>query len=223
MTFALEMKDELGKFSLLNHSFYQAWSEGKIDVETLKIYAGQYFHHVNAFPRYISAIHSSCHDIKARQVLLENLIDEEQGEENHPELWLRFAESLGASREEVQNAKLNEETAALVNNFFELSHSSYAKGIGALYAYENQVPEVAKSKIEGLQKFYSINDERGLKFFREHITADEWHSQECSDLIDALPENERQEAKEAAITAAKSLWKFLDGMEKVRLSSLLVA
>ncbi|WP_255586014.1 hypothetical protein [Wolbachia endosymbiont of Mansonella ozzardi] len=32
-----------------------------------------------------------------RQVLLGNLI-EEQGDENHPELWQHFAEGLGVSR-----------------------------------------------------------------------------------------------------------------------------
>jgi pyrroloquinoline quinone (PQQ) biosynthesis protein C len=33
--------------------------------------------------------------------LLENLIKEERGAENYPELWLRFAETLGIARETV--------------------------------------------------------------------------------------------------------------------------
>ena len=28
-------------------------------------------------------------------MLLDNLIDEEKGSENHPELWMRFAEGMG--------------------------------------------------------------------------------------------------------------------------------
>ncbi len=101
------IKNEIAQFHLLKHSYYQRWNEGKLTVDDLKEYSCQYFHHVVAFPRYISTIHSKCEDIASRQVLLDNLIDEEKGEENHPELWLRFAESFGATREEVKNAKLN--------------------------------------------------------------------------------------------------------------------
>ncbi|MEG8230345.1 iron-containing redox enzyme family protein [Candidatus Rickettsia tasmanensis] len=63
---------------------------GKLTQSTLQIYEKEYYHHVTAFPRYISAIHSKCSDIQARQILLGNLIEEEQGEENHPELWKSF-------------------------------------------------------------------------------------------------------------------------------------
>ncbi len=58
---------------LLKHEFYQAWTAGELNIDYLKTYAGQYFHHVDAFPRYISATHANCNNIKARQVLLENL------------------------------------------------------------------------------------------------------------------------------------------------------
>ena len=38
---------------------------------------------------------------KTRQLLLENLNEEEKGKENHPELWMRFAEGMGNSRNDV--------------------------------------------------------------------------------------------------------------------------
>lgn len=211
MTFT-KLHAALDQYHLLTHPFYQMWSEGKLSQETLRDYAGQYYHHVEAFPRYISTIHSKCKDLKDRQVLLDNLVDEEKGSENHPELWLRFAEGLGANRDEVKQAHLNEETRALVDGFFELCNKSYASGLGALYAYERQVPDVAKSKIDGLEKFYGLKDERSTKFFTVHMTADEWHSQEVRDLIAALDEDQRQEAEAASISAAKLLWGFLDGM-----------
>lgn len=204
---------KLDELHLLKHPFYQSWSEGKLSQEILKDYSQQYYHHVDAFPRYISTIHSKCADIESRQVLLGNLMEEEQGEENHPELWLRFAEGLGAKREEVKSAKLNKETKNLVDGYYELANTSYAKGLGALYAYERQVPEVAKSKIDGLEKFYGITSEQALKFFNVHITADEWHSDECAQLIEKLSPAEQIEASQGALEGAKLLWKFLDGME----------
>ena len=99
MQFIDELNAKLDGLHLLKHPFYKAWDQGKISNDTLKIYAKQYWHHVEAFPRYVSAIHSQCPNILNRQMLLENLIEEERGDENHPELWLRFSEGLGCSRE----------------------------------------------------------------------------------------------------------------------------
>src|SRR6185436_9263330 len=77
------------EFSMLKHPFYVAWSEGKLTKEILGEYAKQYYAHVKAFPTYVSGVHSQCEDVSIRQQLLENLIEEERGEDNHPELWLR--------------------------------------------------------------------------------------------------------------------------------------
>ncbi|MFV0250767.1 MAG: hypothetical protein AB8U53_02950 [Rickettsia aeschlimannii] len=52
-------------------------------------------------------------DIQARQILLGNLIEEEQGEENHPEPWKRFAEGLGCLRNQLTSEpRLNSKTCS---------------------------------------------------------------------------------------------------------------
>src|SRR5258708_40379901 len=80
--------------SLLKHPFYQAWTAGTLSRERLQNYAVEYYPHVAAFPRYLSAIHSRCADIATRQAILENLVEEEHGAENHPELGLGFAKQM---------------------------------------------------------------------------------------------------------------------------------
>jgi pyrroloquinoline-quinone synthase len=55
--FSKELNAKLDEFHLLKHPFYQAWNEGKLSREIIKDYAEQYYHHVKAFPRYISATH----------------------------------------------------------------------------------------------------------------------------------------------------------------------
>ncbi len=81
--------------------------------------------------------------------------------------------------------------------------------MGALYAYERQIPEVSKSKIEGLKKHYSISDERSLQFFTVHMHADKWHSEEYANLIADLSEEEQEKAMQGAKKGAKLLWGFL--------------
>lgn len=214
-----ELNRELDELNLLKHPFYHAWNMGELSETTLGIYAKEYYHHVAAFPRYLSRIHSNCPDIKTRQILLANLNEEEDGENNHPQLWKDFARRFAVSDKDLESTPELSETNELVNQYFEIVDKDFARGIGALYAYERQTPEVAKSKIEGLQKHYDVHDETTLKFFNVHITADEWHSEECAAIIENLPAQDIQRAKEGAIEGAKLLWKFLDGMLKVHLES----
>ena len=202
--------------AMLSHPFYQAWTEGRLPLDTLRAYARQYFHHVEAFPRAVSAVHSACPDRDGRRMLAENLAEEEGvecGKQDHATLWLMFACGLGEDEASVRAQQLNPETAALIDTFRRLSRRSYAAGLGALYAYESQFPGVATAKIEGLVDRYGIADEETLRFFRVHATADVEHSAVCRALLDRLPDDQKAEAVAAGDELAGALWNFLSGVE----------
>jgi pyrroloquinoline-quinone synthase len=203
---------------LLNHSFYKAWSAGELPKETIREYAAQYFQHVSLFPRYLSAIHSNCEDIKIRQLLLENLNEEEQGKENHPELWMRFAEGMGNTRKNVNKTAPIKETEELVKTFKKLSKSEkHHIGLAALYCYESMQPEISETKKNGLQKFYNINDEDTLKFFTVHMHADKWHRKVVRNIIKKVADSKskQNEITTSVEAALDSLNNFLTGMERV--------
>jgi pyrroloquinoline-quinone synthase len=202
--------------AMLSHPFYQAWTAGRLSLDDLRAYARQYFHHVEAFPRAVSAVHSSCPDRDGRRMLAENLAEEEgieTGKQDHATLWLMFACGLGENEEGVRAQALNAETRGLIDTFRTLSRRSYASGLGALYAYESQFPAVASAKIEGLIDRYGISDEETLRFFRVHETADGEHSAVCRALLDRLPEEQKAEAIAAGEELAGALWTFLSGVE----------
>jgi len=208
----------INEHHLLNHPFYESWNAGELSHEAIQEYAAQYFQHVSFFPRYLSAIHSNCDEIKVRQLLLENLVEEEEGEENHPELWMRFAEGMGNSRNEVHNANLLSETRDLVDTFMTLSKANkYHIGLAALYCYESMQPEISETKKEGLQKFYNINDEETLKFFTVHMHADKWHRKVVRNIIKRVADkkSKQQEIIGSAKTALGALNGFLSGMQRV--------
>jgi pyrroloquinoline-quinone synthase len=217
LSFIEKIDSEIQKHHLLNHSFYKAWNEGALEQETIKEYAAQYFQHVSSFPRYLSAIHSNCDDIKVRQLLLENLVDEDKGEENHPELWMRFAEGMGNTREEVKNKITMKETSDLVDTFMSLSRSEkYHIGLAALYCYESMQPEISETKKDGLQKFYNIEDENTLKFFTVHMHADKYHRAIVRKMIIELSNSKEKQAEilEAVKSSLGVLNNFLTGMER---------
>lgn len=213
---SMAIDSKVSERAMLSHPFYQAWTEGRLPLDTLRAYARQYFHHVEAFPRAVSAVHSACPDREGRRMLAENLAEEEgieAGKQDHATLWLMFACGLGENEGAVRAQSLNPETQALIDTFRGLSRRSYAAGLGALYAYESQFPGVASAKIEGLVDRYGIQDEETLRFFRVHESADLDHSAVCRALLDRLPEAEKAEAIAAGEELAGALWNFLSGVE----------
>ena len=211
--FSKELNKKLDRYHLLTHPFYQVfWNEGKLTREIIKDYAEQYYQHVKAFPRYISATHSICDDIEKRKILLENLNDEENSKGDHPKLWKNFAAAMGADKDKIDDIKPDWFTKDMIDNFFSQARSSYAEGLASLYTYERQIPEIAETKIQGLKKFYGVNSKEGLEFFEAHKSADVVHRAECEKLLDSLSKDEQDKAEKASVMTAKYLWNFLSGM-----------
>ena len=207
-----ELNNRLDQLHLLNHPFYVAWERGELTQEILQDYAEQYYQHIKAFPRYISATHSMCEDIEKRKILLDNLSDEEDLNKDHPMLWKQFALAAGADESSLDLVKQEYFTSDLIENFFRLSRSSYAEGLGALYAYERQVPEIAETKIKGLIDHYNISTDQGLEYFVVHKDADVLHREQSEKLMLQLNKEEQVLAEEAALSTGHMLWNFLSGL-----------
>ena len=210
--FSKELNKKLDKYHLLNHPFYKSWNDGKLTREIIKDYAEQYYQHVKAFPRYISATHSLCEDIEKRKILLENLRDEEKDGADHPKLWKNFALAIGAEESEIDSVKKEKFTTEMINNFFKHGRASYAEGLASLYTYERQIPEIAETKIRGLKNHYGVSSKEGLEFFEVHKAADVYHREACEKLLDCLSKEEQIKAEKSALSTAKYLWNFLTGM-----------
>lgn len=200
---------------LLDHPFYQRWTAGTLSRDELLEYARQYYHYAAAFPTFLSAMHAHTDDLATRQLLLENLIEEERGSENHPELWLRFCDALGLDRREVETSEPNAATRKLISCIRSLAREgSLHEGLAALYAYESQVPAVAAAKIDGLAKWYGIKEPRAVAFFSVHMSADVIHSETSRGLLGRLCNSDmkRSAAREAGLRALSALYNFLDAV-----------
>jgi pyrroloquinoline-quinone synthase len=204
----------INEHSLLLHPFYQAWTSGELTLDSLRDYAAQYYHHVAAFPTYLSATHANMSNIQDRRLVLENLIDEEAGTPNHPDLWLQFAQSLGLKCYEVMSTPARRETKNLIEEFKNIcSQKSTASALASLYAYESQIPAVAESKIRGLKQHYGFDDDDGIKYFTVHIEADKEHSAIERDLLSKYIDHDNAgETIESVERALNALWGLLTGV-----------
>jgi pyrroloquinoline-quinone synthase len=206
--------NDIAEKHLLKHPFYLAWTRGELSKEALADYARQYYHHVAAFPTYLSAVHANCDDQATRKQLLNNLIDEEAGSPNHPELWMRFARRLGVEDIDLARTEKQPETKNLIDAFRSVcTQGSTADGLAALYAYESQIPAICESKIDGLKKYYGFTNPAYYEYFNVHIEADREHSSAEREMLSRYVDNRNFESVKASVThVLDALWEMLSGV-----------
>jgi pyrroloquinoline-quinone synthase len=223
--FLNELDSRINKYDLLCHPFYKAWSAGKLTREDLREYACDYYHHVEAFPSYLAQLGIRLEEGELRRAVLANMSDEKGGEDAfgvpeqpHAELWLDFAEGMGASRS-MRGHQPIAEVKGLMEYFSRVAREgSSEEALAAFYAYESQVPRIAQEKARGLREMYGA-EEKTYSYFTLHTTADVYHSrvwrQQLAKLVEKNPAC-TESALAAAESAAKALWRALDGIERRR-------
>lgn len=219
--FFSELDRRIAQHDLLCHPFYQAWSMGSLTREELRDYAGQYYNHVAAFPGYLGALAERLPGGELRTAVLENQEDElgagAPDGRAHDQLWLDFAEAMGGGR---NGAAPLPEVDELIAGFERIARAGApAEALAAFYAYESQVPRVAREKARGLRAWYSAGD-TACRYFDLHTTADVHHAGVWREQLGKLiaSDNEASRALAAAEAAALALWRALDGIERERLS-----
>jgi pyrroloquinoline-quinone synthase len=227
--FFQELDSRIAKYDLLCHPFYNAWSAGTLIHDDLRNYALDYYPHVQAFPTYLAAFGIRLDEGELRRAVLANMRDEQGGEDAfgepgraHAELWLDFAEGMGAHRSRLGHKPVRA-VHELVEHFTRVaSEGTPAEALAAFYAYESQVPRLAGEKARGLREIYGADD-RTREYFTLHTTADVYHSkvwkQQLAKQVEKNPET-TEKALAAAEEAAKALWHALDGIEERRMAQV---
>jgi pyrroloquinoline-quinone synthase len=218
--FRTALDERVTRYELLDHPFYKAWTAGKLSRDHIRTYAAEYFHHVAAFPTFLSALHSRLEDSSLRRAVLRNLAEEEVEGRAHSDMWLDFAEGLGLSPDQVRRNKPTASIRRLIDCFYHSAcHDSPSEVLAALYAYESQVPRISGEKARGLLRHYGA-DARTCGYFALHTYADVRHSEIWRDELVRLVSRNcllATPALDAAERAAHWLWQALDTSEAHRL------
>jgi hypothetical protein len=124
-----QVDQEIARYDLLKHPFYEAWSAGELTAQDLRFYGEQYSHQVSAFPTYLTALHSRLPEGAMRRDLLANAYEEECEGSSHSELWLRFFEGMGGNAAEMAQKVPIPEVRHLVETFRTLATEAPGRGV----------------------------------------------------------------------------------------------
>ena len=199
---------EIEKYSLLKHSFYKMWSEGKLTINHLQGYSKEYFQLVKMVPKFVERMAGVTGN--SDDIVTKNACEEAE----HVELWVRFATALGVSRSDLINYGGSEKTNEAVARLMAFANFTFEEAVAAMYAYEMELPKISRSKIDGLKKFYSMDSEDAIKYFEIHEEADVRHAQVWREILQNIPADKQEAVFNAAIESLKAQNMLLDSVHE---------
>jgi len=200
------------------HPLWLRIAEGRVPRAALGPFAVQFFLQVREFPRAVSALHSQCPDGHERIELAESLYEEETGRisgcnVSHPELFIRFGESVGVPRRAMEDGVPRPATAALIDWFLRSTRElSFIEGAAATnLAAEGQVPGAFGPFARALERRYGCTADQ-VAFWDVHEQADREHSAIGDHIVVRLAGTAALQAdvRRAVARSLELWWRFFD-------------
>jgi pyrroloquinoline-quinone synthase len=204
LTFFDRLEATLERWNVLEHPFYQRWSEGELTREELAVYAGQYRHAVTALAD------AAASAARAAEPELRAQLELHAGEEaSHVELWDDFARATGGAAD----APAAPETAACARAWACDGERPLLASLVALYAIESGQPAIAQTKRAGLAEHYGVASGPATAYFDLHAELDVGHAAAERVLIEPRLDGADADALLAeAEGVLRANWELLDGV-----------
>lgn len=200
--------EEVDRRSLLKHPFYKMWSNGELSIDHLQGYSLEYFQLVKVVPELVNNILLNLGESKLRSIVEES----QKEEESHIEPWIRFASSLGVKKKTLLNHVCDENTKEAVSSLANLTKNSLDEAVCAMYAYEMDLPNISRSKLEGLNKFYNLSTSDSRNYFEIHQEADIRHAAIWRNMMRKIPDHKNKSCIDSAVKSLDAQNLLLDAV-----------
>ncbi|MEV8443223.1 pyrroloquinoline-quinone synthase PqqC [Actinosynnema sp. NPDC051121] len=190
------------------HPFHLRLHEGRLSKHELQLWAANRWHYQRAIPRKDAAILANCPDVEVRRVWRERIVwhdgggpGERRPREGGVENWLRLAEAVGLTREEV----LDERHVLPGVRFAVDAYVTFARTRPWVEAVASGLTEMFSRdlmarRLVDMREHYPWIAEEGFAYFTERlaVVADEGKST-VDIVVGHCRTRERQEAAVAAL------------------------
>jgi pyrroloquinoline quinone (PQQ) biosynthesis protein C len=179
--FVQQLKKEIQAFPKIRirHPFLKAVCNGTASMEQIRSWAIQDYQFRAAVPRIAMLRYLACSDPEIARKLW-GVVEEETrgldtGSAGHNELFIRFANSIGLQRQELENAELRPATAAHLYYVELIIHTlPWFVVMSIQIGAEGTFGPAAAALGHGFVKQYNMKPE-DVRFFTVHSEADEEH------------------------------------------------
>lgn len=201
------------------HPFHRRMNDGELSRQQLRGWVANRFYYQVNLPRKDAAILANCPDRAVRRRWIQRILDHDGTAEGEGgiETWLRLAEGVGLTREEVQDERhLVPGVRFAVDAYLTFARTrpwteAVASSLTELFA-----PDLMAERLAAFERWYPWIDRRALAYFRGRLTQAPRDSEHA---LEVVMEYCRTPEEQAAAVAALSfkcdvLWSMLDAIDR---------
>lgn len=201
------------------HPFHVRMNEGTLSPDQIRGWVANRFYYQENIPRKDGAILSNCPDVEVRRRWIRRIVDHDGAAEGEGgiEAWLRLAEAVGLTREEV----LDERHVVPGVRFAVDAYVTFARTRPWVEAVASSLtelfaPDLMAQRLAAFEKHYTWIDPSGLAYFRARLTQ---APRDAEHALEIVTEHCRTPAEQAAAVAALAfkndvLWSVLDAIDR---------
>lgn len=201
------------------HPFHRRMNDGELSRQQLRGWVANRFYYQVNLPRKDAAILANCPDRAVRRRWIQRILDHDGTAEGEGgiETWLRLAEGVGLTREEVQDERhLVPGVRFAVDAYLTFARTrpwteAVASSLTELFA-----PDLMAERLAAFERWYPWIDRRALAYFRGRLTQ---APRDAEHALEVVTEYCRTPEEQAAAVAALSfkcdvLWSMLDAIDR---------
>jgi pyrroloquinoline-quinone synthase len=201
------------------HPFQREMNEGKLSPRQIRGWVANRFYYQENIPRKDAAIIANCPDRDVRRRWVQRILDHDgaAGSEGGIEAWLRLAEAVGLTREEVWDERhVVPGVRFAVDAYISFARTRPWVEAVASSLTEMFAPDLMAERIAALERFYPWIDPAGLAYFRTRLSQAPRDSRHA---LQVVTQRCRTPDEQAAAVAALSfkcdvLWSVLDAVDR---------
>jgi pyrroloquinoline-quinone synthase len=162
----------MDRFYHIHHPFHIAMNEGGVDAVAVRGWVANRFYYQIQIPRKDAAILSNCPDREIRRAWIQRILDHDghEGDEGGIEAWLRLAEAVGLSREEVLDLRhVLPGVRFAVDAYVHFARVAPWQEAIASSLTELFAPTIHQKRLENWPALYPWIDAEGYGYFRKRL------------------------------------------------------
>jgi pyrroloquinoline-quinone synthase len=200
------------------HPFHVLMNEGRLNRPQLQTWVANRFYYQQNIPIKDAAILSNCPHPAVRRRWLQRLIDHDGTAEGQGgiEAWLRLAEAVGLTRQEVWDGRhvLPGVRFAVDANVTFARTRPWIEAVAATLT-ELFAPDLMRERLAAFERHYTWVDSAGLAYFKARLTQAPRDAAYALELVQNFCTTREQQERAVAALAFKCdvLWSILDAIE----------
>ncbi|MDO8271322.1 MAG: pyrroloquinoline-quinone synthase PqqC, partial [Gammaproteobacteria bacterium] len=162
-----------GRFYHIHHPFHVAMNSGQCTREQIQGWVANRFYYQTTIPVKDAAILANCNEREVRREWVQRILDHDgtEGQEGGIEAWLRLAEAVGLSRDEVDSQQhVLPGVRFACDAYLNFARRATWQEAACSSLTELFAPEIHQRRLDNWPEYYPWIEADGYRYFKKRLS-----------------------------------------------------